>query len=191
MPLSFSLAAQDREYLSGLARLSVESVFAGHREARPTEPAESGQEAAPLRRLLGSFVTYTSGGSLRGCIGTIVGREPLYENVWRMARASAFEDPRFPPLTQQEWKRVETHISVLDELTLCPDPEAVEVGKHGLVLQYQGRSGVFLPQVPVEQGWDRLAYLEHLCAKAGLPAGSWRAPGARLFWYEALVFPAE
>ena len=79
---------------------------------------------------------------------------------------------------------------MLDELTPCPDPEAIEVGRHGLALQYLGHSGVFLPQVPVEQGWDRPTYLEHLCAKAGLPGGSWRAPGARLFWYEALVFDA-
>ena len=137
-----------------------------------------------------SFVTLTTDGRLRGCIGTIVGREPLYLNLWRMARAAAFEDPRFPSLTLREWAGAALHISVLDELTPCPDPEAIEVGRHGLALQYLGHSGVFLPQVPVEQGWDRLSYLEHLCAKAGLPGGSWRAPGARLFWYEALVFDA-
>ena len=72
-----------------------------------------------------------------------------------MAASAAFSDPRFPPLTLEEWRRdVALDISVLDELTLCPSPEAVEVGRHGLVLQYQNQSGVFLPQVPVEQGWD-------------------------------------
>jgi uncharacterized protein (TIGR00296 family) len=81
-------------------------------------------------------------------------------------------------------------ISVLDEPTPCPAPDAVEVGRHGLVLQCGGRSGVFLPQVPVEQGWDRQAYLDHLCLKAGLPPGTWRKQDAQLFWYEALVFPA-
>ena len=107
-----------------------------------------------------------------------------------MAQAAAFADTRFPALSLSEWPRVNVDISVLDELTVCPDPQAVEVGRHGLVLQYAGRSGVFLPQVPVEQGWDRLAYLDNLCLKAGLPLGSWKEPGAQLYWYEAVVFKA-
>ena len=158
-------------------------------EALASADAPDGEAHPVLRRPLGAFVTITLGGNLRGCIGTIVGREPLEENVWRMARAAALEDPRFPPLTAREWERAELEISVLDELTPCPDPALVEVGRHGLALQYAGRTGVFLPQVPVEQGWDREAYLDHLCGKAGVPPGSWRLPQARLFWYEARVFP--
>ncbi len=192
MALSFALNDAERDYLGRVARLSIESVLAGKDAAGPPEPPTSAAATAAgpdtVRRALGSFVTLTINGGLRGCIGTIVGREPLFLNVWRMARAAAFEDPRFPPLTLREWPETVSHISVLDELTPCPDPQAVEVGRHGLALQYMGRSGVFLPQVPVEQGWDRATYLEQLCAKAGLPGGSWRAPGARLFWYEALVF---
>ena len=191
MALSFSLNDAERDYLSRVARLAIESALAGRDASRPPEPPASAGAAAAgpdtLRRALGSFVTLTLDGRLRGCIGTIVGREPLFLNVWRMARAAAFEDPRFPPLTVREWPETASHISVLDELTPCPDPQAIEVGRHVLALQYMGRSGVFLPQVPVEQGWDRATYLEQLCAKAGLPGGSWRAPGARLFWYEALV----
>ena len=169
-----------------LARASVEGfVRTGNPIAVPDGlPPELSDKRA------GVFVSLHEHGELRGCIGTIVGREPLYLNLWRMARAAAFEDPRFPSLTLREWAGAALHISVLDELTPCPDPEAIEVGRHGLALQYLGHSGVFLPQVPVEQGWDRLSYLENLCAKAGLPGGSWRAPGARLFWYEALVFDA-
>ena len=195
MALSFSLSDSERAYLARLARMSIESVLAGRPEALPPEPecgvVTAGTEttSCTLRRALGSFVTITVQGSLRGCIGAVVGREPLYQNVWHMARSAAFEDPRFPPLMLQQWGEAALHISVLDELSPCPDPEAVEVGRHGLALQYQGRSGVFLPQVPVEQGWDRKAYLDNLCLKAGLPLGSWRAPGARLFWYEAQVFP--
>ena len=194
MALSFSLNAEERAFLARLARLAIESALADKGTARPPEPPEKGdavrESVGTLRRPLGSFATITLNGRLRGCIGTIVGREPLYLNLWRMARAAAFEDPRFPSLTLREWAGAALYISVLDELTPCPDPEAIEVGRHGLALQYLGHSGVFLPQVPVEQGWDRLSYLENLCAKAGLPGGSWRAPGARLFWYEALVFDA-
>lgn len=199
MGLSFELDATEKAWLSNLARQSIAlAVGSGPvmpgvtslTEALNSPEAPNAEEHPGLRRPLGAFVTITLGGDLRGCIGTIVGREPLEENVWCMARAAALEDPRFPPLTAREWERAALEISVLDELTPCPDPALVEVGRHGLALQYAGRTGVFLPQVPVEQGWDREAYLDHLCVKAGVPVGAWRLPQARLFWYEAQVFPA-
>lgn len=199
MAVSFSLDDKERAWLSRLARQSIAlavgaapvmSDVAGLSEALQS-PEAPGRAAHPvLGRPLGAFVTITLGGNLRGCIGSIVGREPLEENVWRMARAAAQEDPRFPPLTAREWAQANLEISVLDELTPCPEPARIEVGRHGLALQYGGRTGVFLPQVPVEQGWDREAYLENLCRKAGVPQGTWRLPQARLFWYEAQVFPA-
>lgn len=182
MPLSFELDADDKLVLANLARLSIESCLNGHEVPLPEV------KSPVLNRDLGSFVTLNKENVLRGCIGSIVGHEPLYINVWRMARAAAFNDPRFPPLKAGEWSSVSLHISVLDVLSPCPDPEAIEVGKHGLALQLGARSGVFLPQVPVEQGWNRLDYLEHLCDKAGVPHGSWRRPDAKLFWYEAVVF---
>ena len=192
MGISFTLTDAEKNFLSRLARMSIEAGLVGKAVDAIPSPSETlDRPQGPLRRHLGAFVTISINNALRGCIGSIVGQEPLYVNVWRMAAAAAFSDPRFPPLTLAEWRSdVKLDISVLDELTLCPSPEAVEVGRHGLVLQYQNQSGVFLPQVPVEQGWDRLAYLEHLCGKAGLPKDSWQQPGARLFWFEALVFPA-
>ena len=192
MGISFTLTDAEKNFLSRLARMSIEAGLVGKAVDAIPSPSETlDRPQGPLRRHLGAFVTISINNALRGCIGSIVGQEPLYVNVWRMAAAAAFSDPRFPPLTLAEWRSdVKLDISVLDELTLCPSPEAVEVGRHGLVLQYQNQSGVFLPQVPVEQGWDRLAYLEHLCSKAGLPKDSWQQPGARLFWFEALVFPA-
>ena len=191
MGISFTLTDAEKNFLSRLARMSIEAGLVGKAVDAIPSPSETlDRPQGPLRRHLGAFVTISINNALRGCIGSIVGQEPLYVNVWRMAASAAFSDPRFPPLTLAEWRSdVELDISVLDELTLCPSPEAVEVGRHGLVLQYQNQSGVFLPQVPVEQGWDRLAYLEHLCGKAGLPKDSWQQPGARLFWFEALVFP--
>ncbi|MDR3358940.1 MAG: AmmeMemoRadiSam system protein A [Desulfovibrio sp.] len=188
MSLSFSLSEEDKQYLSRLARQSIQSAFDKTPAAAPA-PFDAAVNGS-LRRNLGSFVTLSINHRLRGCIGTIMGSEPLYANVWRMARAAAFEDRRFPPLAPEEWAKADVAISVLDELTPCSAPDAVEVGRHGLVLQYGGRGGVFLPQVPVEQGWDRLTYLDQLCLKAGLPPGTWRKQEARLFWYEALVFPA-
>ncbi|SDF60045.1 AmmeMemoRadiSam system protein A [Desulfovibrio legallii] len=187
MSLSFALTPAEKDFLGRQARTAIDSGLAGtYAAAAPAPPQELLSGA--LGRRLGAFVTLTDNHALRGCIGNILGREPLYATVWHMAAAAAFQDPRFPPLTAAEWPQIHLEISVLGEPSLCLDPQAVEVGRHGLVLQYAGQSGVFLPQVPVEQGWDRLAYLENLCRKAGLPPGSWQQPGARLFWYEALVF---
>ena len=192
MGISFTLTDAEKNFLSRQARMSIEAGLVGKTvDAIPSPTETLDRQQGPLMRHLGAFVTISINNALRGCIGSIVGQEPLYVNVWRMAASAAFSDPRFPPLTLAEWRSdVELDISVLDELTLCPSPEAVEVGRHGLVLQYQNQSGVFLPQVPVEQGWDRLAYLDNLCLKAGLPMGSWIQPGAQLFWYEAVVFKA-
>lgn len=184
MSVTFSLTPKEQQYLGEVARFGIMSGFAGSDpQDMPAPPT------GVLHDPLGSFVTLTLDGHLRGCIGSMIGQEPLYLNIARMARAAAFEDPRFPPLTSEEWARVDMEISVLGPLTPCPDPQAVEVGRHGLLLQLGNRSGVFLPKVPVEQGWDLAAYLENLCRKAGLPGGSWQHPEAHLYWYEALVFP--
>ncbi len=184
----FGLSERERRSLGEVARWGVLCGFAG-REPNPAELPEPPEGS--LRRKMGSFVTLTLDGGLRGCIGTIVPHEPLYCNVARMAHAAAFQDPRFPPLAHAEWERTRMEISVLSPMQTCPDPEQIEVGRHGLVLRLGGHTGVFLPKVPVEQGWDRTAYLENLCRKAGLPGGSWRDPQAELYWYEAFVFSVE
>lgn len=186
MPLSFNLDRNEKDFLLAQARRSIETALSGDAPARPSQP--DAPSASPLFRDLGSFVTLSRKHSLRGCIGTIIGREPLWRNVWNMARAAAFQDPRFPPLASDEWQGLDMEISVLDEPAPCTDPSQIEIGRDGLILQYGGRSGIFLPQVPVEQGWNREEYLNHLCLKAGVAPGSWKLPDARLFWYQALVF---
>ena len=167
--IDFSLTEEEQASLAGLACRAIEDGLAGGRPdaARP-EP-----EQAALRAPAGAFVTLHSQGRLRGCIGRLMPGEPLYVTVSQMAYAAAFQDPRFPPLQPAEWPGVSLEISVLSPPAPCPDPELIEVGRHGLVLTWRGRSGVFLPQVPVEQGWNRLQYLEALCGKAALPPGSW------------------
>ena len=135
----------------------------------------------------GVFVTLHKHGSLRGCIGHMTGDAPLYSTIATMACAAAFEDPRFPPLRQEELPHCDIEISVLSPMEPT-DPESIIPGMHGAYLVYGGRAGVFLPQVATEQGWDRETFLEHLCYKAGLPAGSCYKPGAKLFSFTALVF---
>ena len=190
MPLSFSLDTAEREVLSDLARRSIEISLSGNFTEVVLPEGVTEASHAVLFRRLGAFVTLKLQGQLRGCIGTIVSQVPLYVTVWNMAHAAAFQDPRFPALREGEWPFIDVDISVLDELTPCTNPDDIVIGRHGLLLQYRGYSGVFLPQVPVEQGWNRLEYLENLCRKAGLPIGVWKEADARLYWYEAFVFKA-
>ncbi|MCS7259831.1 MAG: AmmeMemoRadiSam system protein B [Anaerolineae bacterium] len=143
---------------------------------------------AELTRRLGAFVTLKKGGELRGCIGHLQADAPLWQVVQRMAIAAATTDPRFSPLTRAELDQVTIEISVLSPLNRLDNWEAIQVGTHGLVLDYHGQRGVFLPQVAVEQGWDRAQYLDNLCLKAGVPKECWRDPAAKLYTFTALVF---
>lgn len=178
----FVLTSAEKAYLKDLARLAIAARLAGREFDLPDPPTEV------LRRPFGAFVTLTHDGRLRGCIGHIIGDRPLFETIAAMAEAAAFGDPRFPPLSRQEFADVTLEISILSPLTPCPDPELVEVGRHGLLLRRGGRSGLLLPQVPVEWGWDRETFLDQTCRKAGLEPGCWMVPGTELFWFEAEVF---
>jgi hypothetical protein len=178
----FSLTQPEKDYLKDLARLRIAGRLTG-REARIPEPPTD-----VLRQSFGAFVTLTLAGRLRGCIGHIIGDKPLFETISEMAEAAAFGDPRFPPLSQQEFPDVAIEISILSPLTPCPDPNLVEVGRHGLLVQRGGRSGLLLPQVPVEWKWDRETFLSQTCHKAGMESGCWKHPETTLFWFEAEVF---
>lgn len=135
----------------------------------------------------GAFVTLHKHGNLRGCIGHMTGDAPLHATIAEMAVAAAFEDPRFPPLRVQEFSDCDIEISVLSPMEPCK-PADIIPGTHGAYLICAGRAGVFLPQVATEQGWERETFLEHLCYKAGLPAGSHERSDARLFSFTAIVF---
>ncbi|MCR4667508.1 MAG: AmmeMemoRadiSam system protein A [Desulfovibrio sp.] len=185
------LSKDCRLFLSSLARESLNRAFKNDDSPLPgIDPRLSSGERRLLESHSGCFVTLTSNGALRGCIGSIVGYEPLYVNVWRNARKAAFEDPRFRPLSLEEWPMVHGEISVLTEAVPCPDLQKLVIGKHGLILRYGPRTGVFLPQVPVEQGWNTREYLENLCRKAGVSKDCWRENDAEFYTFEATVFSA-
>lgn len=149
-------------------------------------------EGSALLQKRGAFVTlHEKRGDvqrLRGCIGRMTSDDTLEKTVRVTAAEAAFGDPRFPPLTKDEWTNCNIEISVLSPMELCNDPASVEIGVHGLYLYHRGRAGVFLPQVPVEQGWNREEYLYYICEKAGLPPESYKAEGARLYTFTAEVF---
>ncbi|MBU1040925.1 MAG: AmmeMemoRadiSam system protein A [Proteobacteria bacterium] len=178
-----SLSAEEQSYLKDLVRLAIASQLTGRGPATPPEPATE-----LLKSELGAFVTLKRGGNLRGCIGNLVGRGPLYQTVWNMALAAAFQDPRFNPLTVAEMDGLELEISIMGPLEPCPDPQRVKIGRHGLIMRRGGNQGLLLPQVPVEWGWDREQFLAQTCRKAGLPANAWREPETEIFWFEAVVF---
>ncbi len=120
------------------------------------------------------FVTIKENGSLRGCIGHIQAIMPLYRSVIKNAVAACSGDPRFPPMNQEELKNMEVEVSILSPLTPLKNIKDIQIGKHGLVIRKGMHSGIFLPQVATEFGWDRETFLEHLCAKAGLPKDAWK-----------------
>jgi AmmeMemoRadiSam system protein A len=135
------------------------------------------------------FVTLKNRGRLRGCIGTIIAHEPLYESVLDNA-VQACQDPRFhmDPITPEELDAVDIEISVLGPLRRVQSPDEVVVGRDGLLLTLGPCRGVFLPQVPGEQGWDREAYLQNIGRKAGVGVDAYKDPRAVLETFTAQVF---
>ena len=183
---SLSLSNDDKVYLKDLVQWSITTYFSGSIEL--DESSVPRPENPLLEKELGAFVTLTKNGSLRGCIGNVIGQGQLYLTIARMARAAAFEDPRFPQVTKTEFSDVSVEISIMGSLSLCPDPEQIEIGRHGLIMQRGHNSGLLLPQVPVEWEWDRKTFLEQTCIKAGLRPDMWTDPATKIYWFEAYVF---
>jgi AmmeMemoRadiSam system protein B/AmmeMemoRadiSam system protein A len=178
------LSSQQQESLLALARGAIAGQLRGDATpvAPPSDPA--------LARKAGAFVTLTLDGELRGCIGHMSADQPLSQIVPEMARAAAFSDPRFPALTLEELENARLEISVLSPLHRITDTNQIRIGTDGLMINQGGAQGVFLPQVPVQQGWDRGQYLENLCGKAGLMPGCWKQNKA-LYTFTAEVFGEE
>jgi AmmeMemoRadiSam system protein A len=137
-------------------------------------PAQAGPVFWPgLVEHRGVFTTLYLGGQLRGCVGYALPIQPLYRAVGETARAAAFEDTRFWPLTPAEAPELKISLSVLSPLFPIA-PGEVEVGRHGLLISDGMRRGLLLPQVSVERGWDRETFLAQTCRKAGLPEDAWQ-----------------
>lgn len=178
------LSENDQGRLLFLARKAIEYKLEGREfKAEGITP--------DMKNKLGVFVTLRVKGRLRGCIGTLTPSEALYVSVPEMAVAAAFKDPRFPPLTREELKELEVEISVLSPLVQVRELEEIKVGIHGLMLIRGENRGVLLPQVPLEQGWNKEEYLQNLCLKAGLAGDCLREMGVKLYRFTAFVFSEE
>jgi len=172
---------QKRELLR-IARSSIESVL---REI--SEPPDITRSAL-LDEPRGVFVTLRRQGELRGCIGYVEPRLPLARAAQEVAVKAATEDPRFLPLSLEELATTQIEISVLSPLVKVDDPQAIEVGKHGLVIDAGYARGLLLPSVPLEYHWTREEFLDHTATKAGLPADIWRTGRVRIFSFTTETF---
>lgn len=135
----------------------------------------------------GAFVSLHHGEDLRGCIGYLEAREPLWRTVRDAAIAAATTDPRFPPVSTDEVAGLDIEISVLSPIERCPNVDEIEIGRDGLVIRQGSLSGLLLPQVPVDWGWTREQFLAHTCRKAGLPLDAYKT-GAQVYWFTATIF---
>ncbi len=179
--LDFSLTSQDKEKLLDVARKTVTKYVKNKKTPEFTVDSEV------LKKKCGAFVTLKKkNGALRGCIGLIVAEKPLFITVRDMAIAAATQDPRFPPVEPSELSDIEIEISVLTPMQKVDNADEIEVGRDGLMIRRGYASGLLLPQVPVEQGWDKKIFLEHTCYKAGLPADAWKS--SELWKFQAIVF---
>jgi len=170
---------EERGLLLKLAHDALASAFA-FRELSPDLPS------AHLAESRGVFTTLYVKGALRGCVGYALAVTSLYRGIIETARAAAFDDPRFAPMSAEELPEVKVSLSVLSPLRPIAADEVV-VGVHGLLVTMGVRRGLLLPQVPVEHGWDRIMFLEQTCRKAGLPNDAWKK-GAILEAFTAEVF---
>ncbi|MGO9340342.1 MAG: AmmeMemoRadiSam system protein B [Terracidiphilus sp.] len=179
----YSLTDKDKSDLLAVARKSVESTVEEKRNYQPDATVSE-----DLKQERGAFVTLTETGALRGCIGYTSAVKPLYMTVRDTAALAAIRDPRFAPVSASELPKLDYEISVLSPLRRVTDIQQIKVGEHGLLMKNGAYEGLLLPQVPVDQKWDRLKFLEETCHKAGMQPGCWKDEDTDIFMFTAVVF---
>jgi AmmeMemoRadiSam system protein A len=178
-PSRFEYSPDERTLLLRLAHDSILSALEG-REIQLEPPTDH------LSQPRGVFTSLYLGGELRGCVGYVLPVSPVYRAVAGTARAAAFEDTRFSPVTLPEARDLKIELSILSPPQRIA-VEAIEIGRHGLLVTMAGYRGLLLPQVPAEHNWDRTTFLEQTCHKAGLPLDAWKK-GATVEAFTAEVF---
>ncbi|HSP87212.1 MAG TPA: AmmeMemoRadiSam system protein A [Ignavibacteriaceae bacterium] len=140
-----------------------------------------------LKNHLGAFVTLRIDGELRGCIGYVLSQKTLLETVCEAAKQSAFSDPRFLPLTEEEFEKVKIEISILSSPKKIKDYDEVEVGTHGLIIDEGYIHAVLLPQVAIANNFSREQFISALCEKGGLPPDIWKIQKLNLQIFSAQI----
>jgi uncharacterized protein (TIGR00296 family) len=184
----------DGDILVGLARKAISEYLRNKKIISPPENVRD-----ELNENRGVFVTLSTypENRLRGCIGIPEPVKPLLEAVIEAAISAATNDPRFSPLSPQELHKITIEVTVLTppEIMGKKAPkeclELIEIGRHGLIIEKGWCRGLLLPQVPVEQGWDKEEYLAGLCMKAGLSVEAWMETDTKLYCFEGVIFSEE
>lgn len=180
--MSFFLNDQEKIFLLRLARKSIRNSLTGH------QPDPEKYFSDTLKTHSGAFVTLHINHDLRGCIGYVKAFKPLQEAISDLAISAAFNDPRFPTLSQEEFDDIEIEISVLTPLEKVDDPGDILVGRDGLLIKKGFYEGLLLPQVATDYHWDRDTFLAQTCQKAHLPADAWKDPQTEIFRFSAIIF---
>ena len=175
-PAAPVLAPGDAEALLGLARAAVEAGARGDRA--PTVDPSSLPDT--VREPAAVFVTLHVDGELRGCMGVLDDRAPLWRNVLRAGLLAALDDPRFMPVGVRELPAIRIEVSVLGPMAELPGAAAFDAASEGIVVERDGRRALLLPQVAEEYGWGAAETLDAVCRKAGLRHDAWQMPGTRL-----------
>ncbi len=182
------VSATERQTLLKIARAAIVAHLTRGRDLTAADLERDFALTPRLKEASGAFVTLEKYGELRGCIGEIPPRRPLYLVVAEHAVDAAVNDPRFPPVTAAELSELHIEISVLTPPEPVPGPQSIVIGRHGVYLLHPHGRAVFLPQVAPEQGWDVTMTLRALSRKAGLALDAWKDPGTRFEVFEAVVF---
>jgi len=173
---------KEKDFLFSIAKTSIQEKLV---EKKSYEPDEN-KIPDKLKNNWGAFVTLKIDGRLKGCIGRFISDDPLFKVVQKSALSSAFEDPRFTPITRKEFEKAEIEITVLGQLKKINDINEIIIGKHGIYIKQDFRSGTMLPQVATESGWSVEEFLGYTSRdKAGIGWDGWR--NAEIFIYEGLV----
>lgn len=186
------LSLEAKKVLLGIARRTLENLFKDKSKTanllNNLKNELSREVYDEISVKCGAFVTLHKHGDLRGCIGTFRNDKKLYEVVSDMAVQAALYDPRFSPVNEDELKDIDIEISVLTPMERIENFEDIVVGRDGLYVKKGFYSGVLLPQVATEHGWDRYQFLSYTCMKAGLPADTWKKDKIEVYRFSAIVF---
>lgn len=179
------ISSEEKDILLKAARHSISSLFDGK------EPEKPDYKKYPLlKEKLGAFVTLTINHQLRGCIGYIIGREPLFDTICSAAIHAAVNDPRFSALKKSEFDKIHIEISILSEFVPIKNYDEIILGKHGLYLD-EGGGGLLLPQVATEHKMNRDEFLSALCNKAGFYSEFWKERQLKIKVFTAEIFSEE